>query len=89
MASAAQVTATTTAGALIAGSSSVNAENAPTRRHLVKTASAVVYVGPPGVSASTGYLLTANQEYVVELAASESLHVITSSGTATVYVWGP
>ena len=89
MATASQPSVTTAATALAV---SGTAERGPgdTRRFLIKSTSATaVYVGPAGVTTSTGYLLTQNQEYVVDLRVEETLYAVAASGTVTVYVWGP
>ena len=88
MATSSQVSVTTSAGALVA-SGSPESRASEGRRFLLKTASSVVYVGGSGVTSSTGYLLTANVEYPVDLRDNETLYAVTSSGSATVYVWGP
>lgn len=87
MPSVSQKSVTTTAVALVAATRERGSVEG--RRFLIKTASAVVYIGPLGVTASNGYLLTANVEYPFTIDDDEAYYAITSSGTATVFVWGP
>lgn len=87
MASASQASVTTSATSIIAAASTSGGGGG--RDFLIKsTSSTAVYVGGAGVTTSTGYLLTQNVEYPVQLGASEALYAVAASGTVTVYVLG-
>lgn len=89
MATSAQASVTTSATVVVTAGSREGAAGG-TRRFLIKSTSATqVYVGGAGVTTSTGYLLTQNVEYPVDLRDNETLYGVAASGTVTVYVWGP
>jgi hypothetical protein len=89
MATSSQVSVTTSATPL-AVSGTREGPPGETRRFLVKsTSSTAIYVGGSGVTTSTGYLLTQNVEYPVDLRENETLYAVSASGTVSVYVWGP
>lgn len=50
------------------------------------TPPSAIYVGPPGVTSATGYLLTAGVEYTYDLGSGDVLHGVTASGTVVVPV---
>ena len=89
MATSSQVSVTTSATPL-AVSGTREGATGEQRRFLIKSTSATaIYVGAAGVTTSTGFLLTQNYEYEVNLRESETLYAVAASGTVTVYVWGP
>lgn len=56
-------------------------------RGVLVNSSAAAFIGPAGVTASTGFPLAANSPVLVPVSGAEdelSLYAITSSGTATV-----
>ena len=87
MPSTAQKSVTTAAAVVIAATRDRGVGDG--RTFLIRTSASTVYVGPAGVTASTGYLLVAGVEYPLSVADDETYYGITSSGTATLFVWGP
>lgn len=45
-----------------------------------------VYVGGPGVTTATGYLVSAGAELAMDLQSGETLHAVAASGTVVVSV---
>lgn len=82
--SAAQVSVTTTATALTtAETDSRSGESIAVTN---TDASVAVYLGPAGVTSSTGYKLAAGASIGVDLDLGETLYGITASGTVVVGV---
>ena len=74
---------TTSGGVLIAQGPSVSKSH---RLNVRNRGSVAVYVGPSGVTSSTGYQLDPGEQIGLELAAGETLYGITASSSAAVHV---
>jgi len=80
MASSAQATVTTTAAAVVPASPF-------DQTVLLHSATAVVYIGDASVTSSNGYRLDVGDKIVLPVGDHEALYAVTSSGTATLYIY--
>ena len=80
MASSAQATVTTTA-AVIVPSSPFD------QTVLLHSATGIIYIGDASVTSSNGYRLDNGDKIVLPVGDHEALYAVTSSGTATLYIY--
>jgi hypothetical protein len=80
MASSAQATVTTTAAVVVPASPF-------DQTVILHSGSGIVYVGDANVTSSNGYRLDNGDKIVLPVGDHEALYAVTSSGTATLYIY--